>query len=181
MTESAPDPRHRGRSIPLRNGLGTAAAISLIAGVSACAPQVEIARSPLDWPWWPTRMEISDLTRVGREGSEGVRPLEVRVCFQDAEGDLTKAAGTLRVEIARSTERDEPVVVEVDLADGGDLDVGFERVTGSYLVPVEVDLPGLVPGRRLRIEVDYQGRDGTALRDVHEIALDRPIVIDRGE
>lgn len=180
MTESVPDPRHRGRSTPSTNGLATTAAIVLIAGVSACAPQVEIERSPMDWPWWPTRMEISDLTRVGREGDDGVRPLEVRVCFQDAEGDLTKAAGTLRVEIGRSTERDEPVVVDVDLADGADLDVGFERVTECYLVPVQVDLPGLVPGRRLRIEVEYRGRDGTALRDVHEIALDRPIGVDRG-
>ena len=40
-------------------------------------------------------MEISTLTRIGRMGEDGVRPVEVRILFKDPEGDPCKASGEL--------------------------------------------------------------------------------------
>ncbi|MHC4794117.1 MAG: hypothetical protein ACYTDE_07460, partial [Planctomycetota bacterium] len=120
-------------------------------------------RNDLDWPWWPTEMQISDLTRVGRPGDDGRRPLEVRVHFTDADGDSSKGCGTLEVAVTREGERDDPVIERISLDDRAMSMAHFERVTGCYLVLVDVDLPNVVEGRRLRIDVAYQGRDGATL------------------
>ena len=151
-------PEHRFRSS------GMVLSILSIAFVAvACSPNKTSVRNDLAWPWWPTEMQISDLTRVGRSGDEGRRPLEVRVRFIDADGDSSKGCGTLEVAVTREGENDEAVIERISLDDRAMSMAHFERVTGCYLVPIDVDLPNVVAGRRLRIDVVYRGRDGATL------------------
>lgn len=192
MTVTDPDRRIRVRthlhdrsSTPRRAAAvaRTWTALSVLAavvlpGLAACTPGRSEARTDLSWPWWPNRMWISDITRVGRPNADGVRLLEVRVCFEDPDGDPAKACGELEILVDRPTERDEPVRVVVDLDDPEDARRLHERVTACYMVPIEVDLPGLVSGRRLRIVVQYRGRDGAVLRDEHEVTLEGPMRVD---
>jgi hypothetical protein len=135
----------------------------IVFAAGACSSNKTPARNDLAWPWWPTEMQISDLTRVGRPGDDGRRPLEVRVHFTDADGDSSKGCGTLEVAVTREGERDDPVIERISLDDRAMSMAHFERVTGCYLVLVDVDLPNVVAGRRLRIDVAYQGRDGATL------------------
>ncbi len=151
------------------------AMIAFVVPLPACSPGRSEARTDLAWPWWPNRMWISDITRVGRPDADGLRLLEVRVCFEDPDGDSAKACGTLEIRVDRPTERDDPVTVVVDLDEPKAARRHHERVTECYMIPVEVDLPGLVAGRRLRIIAEYRGRDGAVLRDEHEVTLAGPM------
>ncbi len=134
-------------------------------GLGGCNGGPKGPRTDLEWPWWPESMRIVDLTRVGRPNAEGERPIEVRILFEDAGGLPVRACGELRISVQRASEPDEPVVVELDLEDPS-LSLGlFEDVTGCYLIPVFVDFPGLIEGRRMEIVADYRGRDGIVLAD----------------
>lgn len=171
MTGIAPEVATRRAGGPL----ALVVVVLATAVLSACSPGRTEARTDLAWPWWPNRMWISDITRVGRAGPDGVRPLEVRICFEDRDGDRTKASGELEIRVDRPTERDEPVIVVVDLDDDEVARQLHERVTESYMIPIEVDLPGLVAGRHLRIIAEYRGRDGAVLRDEFDIELEGPM------
>jgi hypothetical protein len=160
---------------PAPIAIAALAMIAFVVMLPACTPGRSEARTDLAWPWWPNRMWISDITRVGRPDADGLRRLEVRVCFEDPEGDSAKACGTLEIRVDRPTERDDPVTVVVDLDDPKAARRHHERVTECYMIPVEVDLPGLVAGRRLRIIATYRGRDGAVLRDEHEVTLTGPM------
>jgi hypothetical protein len=160
---------------PARTATAALAIMSSLVMLPACSPGRSEARTDLSWPWWPNRMWISDITRVGRPDADGLRRLEVRVCFEDPDGDSAKACGTLEIRVDRPTERDEPVTVVVDLDEPKAARRHHERVTECYMIPVEVDLPGLVAGRRLRIIAEYRGRDGAVLRDEHEVTLAGPM------
>ncbi len=180
MIDIAPD-RARGRRLAHasrrrdRIAIVALAMIAFVVMLPACTPGRSEARTDLAWPWWPNRMWISDITRVGRPDADGLRLLEVRVCFEDPDGDPAKACGTLEIRVDRPTERDDPVTVVVDLDEPKAARRHHERVTECYMIPVEVDLPGLVAGRRLRIIAEYRGRDGAVLRDEHEVALTGPM------
>jgi hypothetical protein len=102
---------------------------------------------------------------VGRPDADGIRPLEVRILFTDVDGDPTKACGTLEIAVSREAENDEAVIERLPLDDRETSMAYFEPVTGCYFVPMYLDLPGLVKGRRLRIEVVYAGRDGARLTE----------------
>lgn len=164
-------PEHRGRAC-----VRAASILLIVLAAISCSPNRTAARDDLAWPWWPTEMRISDLTRVGRPDADGRRPLEVRVRFTDADGDSSKGCGTLEVAVSREGENDEPVVRRISLEDRATSMSHFERVTGCYLVPIEVDLPNVVAGRRLRIEVVYRGRDGAILRQ--STGFDLPVALD---
>ena len=111
MTDIVPDTsRHRASGL-----LALVVVVLATSVLPACSPGRTEARTDLEWPWWPNRMWISDITRVGRAGPDGVRPLEVRICFEDRDGDRTKASGELEIRVDRPTERDEPVVVVVEV------------------------------------------------------------------
>ena len=85
----------------------------------------------------------------------------------------SEGAARLQELTTRRTSR--PVVVVVDLDDAEPPGGFHERVTGCYMVPIEVDLPGLVAGRYLRIVAEYRGRDGAVLRDEFDLELDGPM------
>lgn len=127
-------PESRWRSI-----VGGLSILAIVVGAVACSPNKTSARNDLAWPWWPTEMRISDLTRVGRPGEDGRRPLEVRVHFTDADGDSSKGCGTLEVAVSREGENDDPVIERISLDDRAMSMAHFERVTGCYLVPIDVD------------------------------------------
>jgi hypothetical protein len=148
-----------------RRAIIPAMLFSMIWSVAACTPNKTDPRTDLAWPWWPTQMQISELTRVGRPDADGIRPLEVRIIFTDVDGDPTKACGMLEVAVTREAENDEAVIEQLSLDDRETSMANFEPVTGCYLVPMNLDLPGLVEGRRLRIEVVYEGRDGALLSE----------------
>lgn len=140
-----------------------------------CGPSTGTIRTDRPWPWWPASMDMSSLTRVGRVGPDGRRPIEVRLLFKDPDGDPCKASGELILTIARVGEPEDPEEREIDLAD---LDVQrryFEVVTGCYAIPIELDLPGLIPGRMLRIEADFEGVDGARFQAQRDLVLDQAI------
>ena len=140
-----------------------------------CSSNQGPARADLKWPWWPNRMQITDITRVGRADAAGIRPIEVRIRFQDPDGDASKALGILDLTVSRPNESEDPVQVSIDLEDPVIQRDCWERVTECYWIPIRVDLPGLVEGRMLRIDADYRGVDGTILRDRFDLVLDRPL------
>ena len=114
-------------------------------------------------------MEISTLTRVGRMNEDGLRPVEVRILFKDPTGDPCKATGELELSIMRAGEPEEPERRSIDLADPELQRRYYESVTGCYVIPVYLDLPGMIPGRLLRIGASFEGVDGavfTARRDL---------------
>ncbi len=148
------------------------AASGLVAG---CSTNEVPARTDLAWPWWPNRMQITDITRVGRADAAGDRPIEVRIRFQDPDGDATKALGTLDLTVSRPNEPEDPVEVSIDLEDPSIQRDCWERVTQCYWTPIRIDLPGLVAGRMLRIEAEYRGVEGTVLRDRFDLVLDAPL------
>ena len=168
MIGIVPEHRFRSRGMVL-------SILSIAFAAVACSPNKTSVRNDLAWPWWPTEMQISDLTRVGRAGDDGRRPLEVRVRFIDADGDTTKGCGTLEVAVSREDENDDPVVERISIDDRSTSMAHFERVTGCYLVPIDVTLPNVVAGRRLRIDVSYQGRDGAILSQSRGFDLPVPL------
>lgn len=114
-------------------------------------------------------MEISTLTRVGRVGENGLRPVEVRIIFADPEGDPCKASGELLLTITRAGEPDDPVERSIDLTNPKSQVRYYESVTGCYVIPVYLDLPGMIPGRLLQIGASFDSVDGarfTARRDL---------------
>ena len=121
------------------------------------------------WPWRPTDMQVHELTRITRADEDGQRSVEVRVECIDRDRDPTKAHGTLAIEITRVGEGDEPMRVELDLADPEIASEHFESVTGTYVVRVRPDLPGLVPGRRIRVEAIYNGTDGARFKSSRDL------------
>lgn len=163
----------------MKTGLLAALAVLASAGVG-CVSNRAPARTDLRWPWWPNAMEITKITRIGRPDAAGIRPIEVRVLFEDPDGDPSKASGELRLRIERPNEQEDPVDVTLDLMDPDIQKIYFERVTGCYRIPIRVDLPGLVEGRMLRIEADYQGLDGTVLKDRIDFVLETPLQSDPG-
>lgn len=155
-------------------------AIAMVTGGSmvGCSTNQTPARTDLKWPWWPNRMQITDITRVGRADAAGVRPIEVRIRFQDPDGDSTKALGLLDLTVSRLNEPEDPVRVSIDLEDPVIQRDCWERVTECYWIPIRVDLPGLVEGRMLRIDAEFTGIDGASLRDRFDLVLDVPLQID---
>ena len=145
-------------------------------GIASCGASPRGPRTDLEWPWWPETMRIVDLTRVGRPNAEGRRPIEVRVLFEDAGGLPVRACGDLAVAVGRANEPDDPVVVELDLADPEVSLAMFEEITGCYMVPVYVDFPGLIEGRRMEVVADYVGRDGTVFADELRFDLEMDLV-----
>ena len=123
-------------------------------------------------------MQITDITRVGRADAAGVRPIEVRIRFQDPDGDSTKALGLLDLTVSRLNEPEDPVRVSIDLEDPVIQRDCWERVTECYWIPIRVDLPGLVEGRMLRIDAEFTGSDGATLRDRFDLVLDTPLQVD---
>ena len=157
-----------------------AAGVVLASAVIGCVSNRAPARTDLRWPWWPNAMEITKITRIGRPDAAGIRPIEVRVLFEDPDGDPSKASGELRLRIGRPNEREDPVEVMLDLLDPDIQRIYFERVTGCYRIPIRVDLPGLVEGRMLRIEADYVGQDGVVLKDRLDFVLEVPLQSEPG-
>ena len=136
-----------------------------------CDTGTRMIRDDRPWPWWPASMEISTLTRVGRFDEAGVRPVEVRVLFQDAEGDPCKATGELTLTIARAGEPEDPEERSIDLSDLDAQHRFYESVTGCYAIPVHLDLPGLVPGRLLRIGARFESVDGSVFEAQRNLVL----------
>ena len=167
------------RTIPRLKTTGLFTALTILVSIGVgCAPNRAPARTDLRWPWWPNVMEITKITRVGRPDAMGIRPIELRVLFEDPNGDPSKATGELRIRIQRPNEPEDPVDVVLDLSDPDIQNTYFERVTGCYRIPIRVDLPGLVEGRMLRLEADYRGLDGTVLKDRLDFVLDVPLQSD---
>ena len=155
--------------------IASALLLGLAGGVPGCDSVPKGPRKDLEWPWWPETMRIVDLTRVGRPNAEGRRPIEVRILFEDAGGLPVRACGDLKVAIRRANEPDDPVVVELDLQDPAVSLEMFEEITGCYLIPVFVDFPGLIEGRRMEVIADYVGRDGIVLADELNFDLEMDI------
>lgn len=120
-------------------------------------------------------MEVSSLTRIGRPEQNGIRPVEVRVRFQDSAGDTCKAAGELKLKITRAGEPGDPEERSFDLADRTIQRRLHETVTGCYSIPVFLELPGMVPGRLLRIGVEYEGIDGSRFTAQRDLVLERSL------
>ena len=121
------------------------------------------------WPWRPSDMQVHELTRITRADAQGKRMVEVRVEFVDRDRDPTKAHGSLIIEISRVNEVDEPTVVELDLVDPDVSSSHYEDVTGTYLLRIHPELPGLVPGRHLWVEASYVGLDGARFKSSREL------------
>ena len=144
-------------------------------GIASCGASPRGPRTDLEWPWWPETMRIVDLTRVGRSNVEGRRPIEVRVLFEDAGGlPVRAAASRRRGRPGQRTGRSGGD--ELDLADPEVSLAMFEEITGCYMVPVYVDFPGLIEGRRMEVVADYVGRDGTVFADELRFDLEMDLV-----
>ncbi|MCH2160607.1 MAG: hypothetical protein MK085_01905 [Phycisphaerales bacterium] len=122
------------------------------------------------WPWRPTSLSVHELTRISRPDAEGRRFVEVRVEFLDRDLDPTKAYGRLSVAIKRLGEEEPPWTIEVDLERPDVSRERYESVTATYLLRLQPDLPGLVPGRRIQVKVRYEGVDGARFSDSRELA-----------
>lgn len=155
--------------------IASALLLGLAGGVPGCDSVHKGPRKDLEWPWWPETMRIVDLTRVGRPNADGRRPIEVRILFEDAGGLPVRACGDLQVAVRRANEPDDPVVVELDLQDPAVSLEMFEEITGCYMIPVFVDFPGLIEGRRMEVVADYVGRDGIVLADELNFDLEMDI------
>ena len=136
-----------------------------------CGPAVQEIRTDRPWPWWPISMEISTLTRVGRMSEDGLRPVEVRILFKDPEGDPCKASGNLELTIMRAGEPEDPEQRMIDLADPESQRLYYESVTGCYVIPVYLDLPGMIPGRLLRIGAKFESVDGAKFTSRRDLVL----------
>jgi len=160
-------------SQPDRGRLGVLLATLLAAAWLCVAPGCDTVQGTgkVDggWPWRPMDMQVHELTRITRPDAEGNRFVEVRVAFIDRDRDSTKAHDTLAIEITRIGEGDEPVGVELDLIDPDVASQQYESVTGAYVVRLRPDLPGLVAGRRLRVEAIYNGADGARFRSSRDL------------
>lgn len=121
------------------------------------------------WPWRPSDMRVHELTRITRANDSGKRMVEVRVEFLDRDRDPTKAHGTLIVELTRVKEGDKPERVVLDLADPEVSKKYYEKVTGTYVVRINANLPGLVPGRHIKVVAIYQGLDGALFKSSREL------------
>lgn len=153
-----------------------AVALSLVVPlVAACTPEAVTQRQDLRWPWWPVRMDVSTLSRVGRVGEDGLRPVEVRLQFLDVDGHPTKATGMVEVSIERATQRGAVEVREFDLADPTVQRRHFESVTGCYMFPIRIEQVGMVEGRVLDIDAVYRGGDGVELRAGSRLVLGRDL------
>jgi hypothetical protein len=128
--------------------------------VGGCAPNVGTGLVDGGWPWRPHALNVHELSHVTRPNDRGDRSVAVRIEFLDVAGDATKAHGILDVRVVRVNEGDDPSPVRVDLTTSS---ATYERVTQTYLLVIEPALPGLVEGRRLRIEASYSTPDGAML------------------
>lgn len=147
-------------------------AMTVVSGIQhGCGSGAREIRTDRPWPWWPVSMEISTLTRVGRVGEDGVRPVEVRIRFEDQDGDPCKASGELTLTIVRAGEPGDPERRTIDLVDPDLQRRYYESVTGCYAIPVYLDLPGMVPGRLLRIGADFQSVDGATFGSQGDLVL----------
>lgn len=145
-------------------------ALSMALGcLAGCAPNPGMGVVDGGWPWRPVAIRVHELTRITRPDEAGVREVNVRIEFLDVAGDPAKASGTLQARVTRVNEHDDPPYVEVDLGDVRMASAHFERVTATYLLRVRPDLPGLVAGRRVRIEAIYTTADGGRLVDVRTL------------
>ena len=142
---------------------------ALISGLPGCDSIQGTGYIDGSWPWYPTDVSVHELTRISRADDEGRRFVEVRVEFRDRDGDPTKACGMLDISISRPGEQEEPWMIQEDLRDPQVSRSHWEGVTGTYLFSLEPTLSGLVPGRRIRVKVEYYGEDGAQFSDTHEL------------
>jgi hypothetical protein len=105
--------------------------------------QVAAAR----WPYWPRSLRVHPLTRLMTEDRTGDLILEVRVELFDVDGDTSKGAGVLTVELYDlGDERSEHLLADwvVDLADETKNRLHFDEVTRTYLLRLQLT-PAQVP------------------------------------
>lgn len=101
----------------------------------------------LIWPYWPTSIRVHPLTRI-REGDSGsAQVLDVRIEASDGEGLVTRALGTLELDLVASpsSSSSQPVITAwtFDLTDLAENMLRFDDVTRTYLLSLELpsDLP----------------------------------------
>ena len=51
------------------------------------------------WPFWPTRMRLHPLSRVGVDAESGQAVIEVRLELFDDTGDTVKGVGQVRIDL----------------------------------------------------------------------------------
>jgi hypothetical protein len=147
-----------------------AIAAALLFGIwmlAGCAPDLGTGLVDGGWPWRPHVISVHELSHVTRPNELGIRSVAVRIEFLDVAGDPTKAHGVLEVRVVRVNEDDDPTPTTIDLTQSSK---AYERVTQTYLLLIEPDLPGLVEGRRIRIEASYTMPSGAQLSDARTLS-----------
>ena len=135
--------------------------------LAGCAPDLGTGLVDGGWPWRPHAISVHELSHVTRPNELGIRSVAVRIEFLDVAGDPTKAHGVLEVRVVRVNEGDDPTPTTIDLTQSSK---AYERVTQTYLLLIEPDLPGLVEGRRIRIEASYTMPSGARLSDARTLS-----------
>jgi hypothetical protein len=122
--------------------------------------QVAAAR----WPYWPRSLRVHPLTRLMTEDRTGELVLEARVELFDVEGDTSKGAGLLTVELYDlGDERFEHLLADwvVDLADETKNRLHFDEVTRTYLLRLQLTAAQVPPQPVVRAR--FESIDGRTM------------------
>ncbi len=153
--------------------VAAAAGAVLLAALAACDAQrsgrtVATEGAGTTWRWRAEKMEVSALsTPFPSSTSSGAgASIDAHVEFFDADGDETKAIGTLAVTVL--FEGNQVGRMVADLEGMGGHARFWDRATRSYSlrIPLSVDPPA---GRTVALQATFEGADGarmSASRDV---------------
>lgn len=118
------------------------------------------------WPFWPTSMRFHPLTRAVHEGSANELVIEARIEFLDSDGETSKAAGQLTLQLYADVQSPSgPDALRTWNQDLRDLSINRQRyddITRTYLFRLEMDQTELPQGAQLRaffLSIDGQHLD----------------------
>lgn len=151
------------------------AALALVLSTSACQPPgtggraSDIGRGAV-WPYWPTSMEITPLTRLITDPATQKPLLEARIEFLDVQGFTSRAVGLLHLEIRDGSKPliEEPVQTKQrDLRNLAENQQHFDIVTRTYLFRLEV-IPESWPDEPV-LHVTFDSLDGQVLKTSRKV------------
>lgn len=129
------------------------------------------------WPFWPQSMRIHPLSHFMRHRDTGKLLIEARIEFTDAEGDTSKAAGVIDLQLydAASDQFVEAGAVSswsTNLADIAANRDHYDPVTRTYLFRLEVDNVELPDEPELRAY--FTSSDGARFHGTYQLPPPQP-------
>jgi hypothetical protein len=136
--------------------------VGLAVPLSACTPAKPTAAADprraeavlsRPWPFRPVAMRIHPLTRLAADSKSGVPIIEARIELRDADGQVTRGVGKVRIALRLNRSNQVAQFWEFNLFDLDSNRDSYDSVTRTYRLVLPIADPALLQSAAI-VEID---------------------------